>query len=176
MIGAKQDGCMSDQKDSSDRLTGAFSGPTEFAHVVRDALARAAHEGWPVMVWSDPSFEDWPLGERAVVDSLQAWARGGRQLVMVATSFDAVLRHKPRLVAWRKTWDHIVECRVCKTLDASEIPSALWSPLWAMRRLDLVRCTGVAGLEPARRVLLKEELEECRRQSSPGFSATTLGL
>jgi hypothetical protein len=45
-----------------------------------------------------------------------------------------------------------------------------------MRRLDLVRSTGIAGFEAQRRALLKEELDECRRQSGPGFSATTLGL
>ena len=155
---------------------GPFSGPTEFAELIRRALVSAAQEGWSSMVRSDPNFEDWPLGERAVIESLQTWARGGRQLVMLAHNYDSVLRHKPRLVSWRRTWDHIVECRVCKTVDASEMPSALWSPHWAMRRLDLVRSTGVAGLEPQRRVLLKEELDECRRQSAPGFSATTLGL
>ncbi len=128
------------------------------------------------MVWSDASFADWPLGERAVVESLNAWAGTGRHLVILAHSYESVLRYQPRLVVWRKTWDHIIECRLCKNLDASELPSALWSPQWAMRRLDLVRSTGVANLEPQRRVLLKEELDECRRQSSSGFSATTLGL
>jgi len=167
---------MSNNEDTSDRLTGAFSGPTEFAQMVRAALARAASEGWPAMVWSDPTFEDWPLGERVVTESLQTWASSGRHLVLLAHRYDALIRYKPRFVSWRKTWDHIIECRLCKNLDASEVPSALWSPHWAMRRLDLVRSTGVADLEPARRVLLKEELDECRRQSSPGFSATTLGL
>lgn len=167
---------MPNNDETSDRLTGAFSGPTEFADVVRAALARAASEGWQTMVWSDPTFEDWPLGERVVTESLQAWAHSGRHLVMLAHRYDALIRYKPRFVSWRKTWDHLIECRLCKNLDASEVPSALWSPHWAMRRLDLVRSTGVADLEPARRVLLKEELDECRRQSSPGFSATTLGL
>lgn len=154
----------------------AFFGPTEFASVIRDALACAAREGWPAMVWSDASFEDWPLGERTVIESLQAWAGKGRHLLMLAHRYDSVLKHKPRLVGWRKTWDHTIECRVCKTLDPSEMPSALWSPDWALRRLDPVRCTGFAGLEPQQRVSLKEELDECRRQSSPGFSVTTLGL
>jgi hypothetical protein len=167
---------MQDLESHEVPLEGIFSGPTEFSKVVRDALARAAIEGWKSMVWSDASFEDWPLGERSVTESLQAWAGSGRQLVMLAHNFDNVIRYKPRFVTWRKTWDHIIECRVCKNLDASEVPSALWSPHWAMRRLDLVRSTGVAGLEAPRRVLLKEELDECRRQSSPGFSASTLGL
>jgi len=155
---------------------GTFAGPTEFANAIRDALACAAREGWSSMVWSDASFLDWPVGERAVIESLNAWAGKGRHLVILAHSYDGVLKHKPRLVGWRKMWDHIVECRVCNALDASEMPSALWSPHWALRRLDTVRCTGVAGLETQRRALLKEELDECRRQSSPGFAATTLGL
>ena len=159
-----------------DVLKGVFSGPKAFAQIVRVSLERAAKEGWPTMVWSDASFAEWPLGERAVAESLQAWAGSGRQLVMLAHSYNSMLRYQPRFVTWRKTWDHIIECRVCKTIDASEMPSALWSPQWAMRRLDFVRSTGVAGLEPSRRVLLKEELDECRRQSAPGFSATTLGL
>jgi hypothetical protein len=155
---------------------GAFSGPTEFANVIRDAIACAAREGWPSMVWSDASFEDWPLGERVVIESLQAWAGKGRHLLILAHRYDSVLKHKPRFVGWRKAWDHIVECRLCKTVDTSEMPSALWSPQWALRRLDPVRCTGFAGLEPQQRVRLREELDECMLQSSPGFPATTLGL
>jgi len=159
-----------------DGLKGPFSGPKAFAQTIRAALARAAQEGWPSMVWSDATFEEWPLGERAVSESLQAWASSGRQLVMLAHSYSSVVRYQPRFVTWRRTWDHIIECRVCKNSDASEVPSALWSPHWSMRRLDLVRSTGIADLEPARRVLLKEQLDECRRQSAPGFSASTLGL
>ena len=166
-----------DIEDSGqDALKGPFSGPKEFAQTIRAALARAGQEGWSSMVWSDANFEEWPLGERAVSESLQAWASSGRKLVMLAHNYDSVVRYQPRFVTWRRMWDHIIECRVCKNIDASEVPSALWSPHWAMRRLDLVRCTGVADLDPARRVLLKEELDECRRQSAPGFSASTLGL
>lgn len=155
---------------------GRFEGLTAFAQLVRDALACAAHEGWPEMVWSDANFLDWPLREKAVVESLQAWSRSGRRLVLLAHRFDEVQRHHARFVQWRNTWDHIVECRVCKHVDATEFPSALWSPHWVMRRLDLERSTGVSGDEPQRRVLLNEELEECRRQSSPGFPSTILGL
>jgi hypothetical protein len=155
---------------------GPFAGVEVFAQLVRDAVACAARENWPRMVWSDPHFRDWPLRERAVVESLQQWAGGGKQLVLLAAQYDDVQRYHPRFVTWRRTWDHIIECRVCKGLDASEVPSALWSPGWVMRRLDLVRSTGIAGFEAQRRALLKEELDECRRQSGPGFSATTLGL
>ena len=155
---------------------GPFEGPTEFAQLVRDALACAAQEGWTEMVWSDANFEDWPLPERAVTESLQAWSRSGRRLVILAKSYESILRLQPRFVSWRQMWDHIVECRLCKNMDVCNFPSALWSPQWAARRLDMVRCTGVAGFDPRRRLQLKEAMDECRRQSSPGFPSSTLGL
>jgi hypothetical protein len=157
-------------------LQGAFSGPVQFAQGIRDALAFAAQEGWSEMVWSDPDFEDWPLREKAVVESLNVWARKGRKLVLLARRYDSVQRFQPRFVAWRGTWDHIVECRACKGADGSEFPSALWSPQWGMQRVDLVRSTGFAGFEPQRRLLLREALDEVRRQSGPGFPASVLGL
>ena len=157
-------------------LQGAFSGPQEFAQLVRDAIRQASVDGWNEMVWSDATFEDWPLRERAVVDALDDWAHRGRKLTLLARRFDAMPRLHPRFVTWRVRWDHILECRVCRDVDDSEMPSALWSPVWALRRLDVGRCTGVAGYEPQRRVLLLEDLEERRRQSSPGFPASVLGL
>jgi hypothetical protein len=155
---------------------GAFVGTTAFADVVRQALAQADRAGWSEMVWSDAGFEDWPLYEKAVVESLDAWARKGRKLTLLARHFTAMRRVHHRFVDWRVRWDHLVECRVCQGVNASEFPSALWTPSWAMRRLDLVRGTGVASAEPRMRLLLREELEERKRQSSPGFSARILGL
>lgn len=155
---------------------GPFAGPTAFADLVRNALLQANNEGWTEMVWSDASFEDWPLYEKAVVEGLNSWARKGRKLTLLAHHFDAMRRLHPRFVDWRIRWDHLLECRVCKGVDATEFPSALWTPTWALRRLDLVRCTGVASTEPRMRLLLRQELDERMRQSSPGFPASTLGL
>jgi hypothetical protein len=62
-------------------LKGRFEGREAFRqNVVRDALACAAREGWRELILSDADFHDWPLGERAVIDSLGAWARSGRSL------------------------------------------------------------------------------------------------
>lgn len=155
---------------------GPFSGPTEFAEVIRRALRCAAAEGWQEMVWSDASFEDWPLYEKAVVEGLDAWSQRGRKLTLLAHHFDAMRQVHHRFVTWRIRWDHLVECRVCKGIEASEFPSALWTPTWALRRLDLVRSIGSASTEPRMRVLLREELEERKRQSAPGFPASVLGL
>jgi hypothetical protein len=145
--------------------------------MVRDAFATAAREGWSDILISDANFHDWPLGERAVVESLQAWARSGRRFTMLAASYDDVVRRHARFVQWRGTWDHIMTCRKSPSADPLDIPSVLWTPAWVMQRLDPERCVGVSGPEADRRVLVRESLNEwLRSKSSPGFPSTTLGL
>lgn len=156
--------------------SGRFAGREAFAQLVRDALACAAQQGWREIIFSDATFEDWPLNERLVADSLHAWSRPGCRLVMLANRYDAVLRNQARFVSWRKTWSHIITCRVHRNLDPPDFPSVLWSPVWALRRLDLVHSTGTCGAEPDRRVQIRETLDELNRNSSPGFPASTLGL
>jgi hypothetical protein len=153
-----------------------FEGREEFRQLVRDALACAAREGWREIILSDASFEDWPLGERAVAESLQAWAHGGRRLVLLARRYDAVLRQHARFVQWRGTWSHIVTALACPSADPLDLPSALWSPGWVMERRDIERSNGYCGSEPDRRVLLRESLNAWLQKSSPAFPATTLGL
>jgi hypothetical protein len=155
---------------------GPFSGPVEFAGVIRQAMLCAASEGWREMVWSDATFEAWPLYEKAVVEGLEAWSQKGRKLTLLAHRFDAMRQVHHRFVAWRVRWDHLVECRVCRDMEASDFPSALWTPNWAMHRLDSVRSHGSCSVEPRMRLMLREKLDECRRQSAPGFPATVLGL
>lgn len=51
------------------------------------------------IILSDANFHDWPLGERAVIESLQAWARTGRRMTLLACSYDDVVRrHAPLCV------------------------------------------------------------------------------
>ena len=156
--------------------SGKFSGRKEFQQLVRDALAAAAREGWHELILSDATFEDWPLGERAVDESLHAWSKPGRRIVLLAKHYDEVLRRHARFVTWRRTWAHLIECRGCRSGDALDFPSAIWSPKWVMRRLDLENSVGVSGTEPDRRLQLKEMLDEWLHKSSPAFPASTLGL
>ena len=155
---------------------GRFEGREAFSQLVRDAFACAAQQGWRELMISDASFEQWPLHERTVVESLQMWSRTGRRLTMVAARYDGVLRNQARFVTWRKRWEHIIECRICRSVDALDFPSVIWSPVWAMRRLDLMRSTGVSSVAPDRRQKIREELDELLAGSAPGFPSTTLGL
>jgi hypothetical protein len=153
-----------------------FEGREEFRQLVRDALACAAREGWREIILSDPDFEDWPLGERAVADSLQAWSRGGRRIVLLARNYDVALRQHARFVQWRRLWSHIVTAVACPGADRLDLPSALWSPAWVLERRDIERSTGYCGSEPERRVLLREALNEWLLKATPAFPASTLGL
>lgn len=156
--------------------SGRFSGREAFETLVRDALACAAREGWPEIILSDATFLDWPLRERAVAESLQAWSKTGRQMTILASRYDEVIRHHARFVSWRTTWGHIINSRVCRVRAPADFPSAIWSPGWALHRIDPVRSVGVCGQDRERRVELKEALIELLRNSSPGFASTTLGL
>lgn len=156
--------------------SGRFEGRNDFQQLVRDALACAAREGWRQLILSDANFEDWPLGERAVAESLQAWSASGRQCTLLARRWDDVVRRHARFVTWRKTWAHIIEARACPSAGPLDLPSAIWSPGWVMQRLDPDRCNGYSGNEPERRLLLRENLNEWLQKSSPSFPAHTLGL
>ncbi|WP_048439307.1 hypothetical protein [Caenimonas sp. SL110] len=153
-----------------------FTGREEFRQLIRDALACAAHEGWRQIILCDADFADWPLGERAVAESLQAWSASGRHMTLLARKYDVVQRNHARFVTWRRTWSHIIDARACSSADPLELPSAIWSPGWVLRRLDPEHCNGVCGGEPDRRVLLRENLNTWLQKSSPSFPAVTLGL
>jgi hypothetical protein len=156
--------------------TGRFASREGFLQTVRGAFECAALEGWHEIIISDATFSDWPLNERAVVESLNAWSRTGRHFVMLATRFDEVQRLQARFVTWRQTWGHLIECHQCRHADATDLPSAIWSPHWMMHRIDPERCVYVCDDQAMRRVNLRQELDEWIRNSSPGFPASTLGL
>lgn len=156
---------------------GPFTGRDAFRQCVRDALTTAALQGWGELLLADANFGDWPLGEREVVQSLQDWAGSGRRITLLAADFDDLVRRQPRFVQWRRQWDHLITCRRATTRDPLALPSALWSPGWVLQRHDPVRSMGVCDVQPARRLALREALDEwLQSRSSPAFPATVLGL
>jgi hypothetical protein len=162
--------------DDSALPEGRFSGRSEFGDLVRNAFRAAALQGWREIIICDASFDDWPLGERAVTDALGAWSRTGRKLTMIAKNYDAVVRRHPRFVTWRRTWSHIVDCRAIASGQSEHLPSAMWSPVWVFERIDVERSVGYCGREAPRRVALRESLNERLLKSAASFPATTLGL
>lgn len=156
---------------------GPFEGRTAFHARLHAAFAAAAAQDWREVVLGDPDFCDWPLGERAVVDALQAWAGAGRSLILLALRFDAFERGPhARFVQWRRPWSHIVDCRACQGPGLPQVPSGLWTPTWYLRRTDVEHSRGVCGQAPASRRALREQFDECLRHARPAFPVTTLGL
>lgn len=155
---------------------GRLQGRHAFGDLVRQALDCAVREGWSHIMLSDPDFADWPLGERSVVEALNAWSGRGRRIQFLAHDFGRLRELHPRLVQWRVTWSHIVEAHACRPMAGGELPSAIWSPQWMMERLDIDHCVVVASRSAERRAALAERLQACWQQGSPSFAATTLGL
>lgn len=167
---------MSDEAFAQDLPEGAFVGREALRARVRGALLAAAAQRWREIIICDADFADWPLNERPVVEALGHWVRHAQGFVMLARRYDSVARLHPLFVEWRRTWSHKIDCRVCQHADPQDLPSALWSPGWALQRTDSARSAGVSGPEAERRVVLRETLEEWLRRSTSGFPATTLGL
>ena len=128
----------------SELPSGRFSSREDFRQMVRDALATAVREGWQEIIFSDANFHDWPLGERAVADLLQEWAHGSRRFLMLAGSYDDVVRRHARFVRWRGTWDHIITCRRSPSADPLDIRipgDSPWTAYFPSRAAAIaVRC------------------------------------
>lgn len=158
---------------------GRFDGREAFDAVLRNALSSAAQQGWKEIVFCDSDFADWPLGERASIDALQAWCAGGRRLLMLAQRYDILERAHARFVPWRRMWDHLIECRALRTSGpvlSAEVPSAIWTPTWFAHRIDPERSRGVCSHEARARRELREAIDERWRLAKPAFPASTLGL
>ena len=164
-----------DDSPKSSGLT-KFSGRGEFQAALRSMFERAAQEGWSEMVWSDPDFADWSLGERATIDLLNQWAGHGRRLVLLAGRYDVLIQRHARFVVWRKTWDHVLECRQSRGGEPAATPSGIWGRSAMLQRNDVDRCVGVLSEDPGRRLRLRQELDELLAESMPAFPASTLGL
>ncbi|MBI5275726.1 MAG: hypothetical protein HY854_04635 [Burkholderiales bacterium] len=167
---------MDDGEQAASLPSRRFQGREEFQQLVRDALATAARDGWHEIILCDATFDDWPLYERAVADSLQAWSKSGRKMTLLAKNYDIMIRKHARFVTWRRTWTHIIDARACPSADPLELPSAIWSPAWVLERRDLDHSAGICGSEPDRRVLLRQALQEWLQKSTPSFPSATTGL
>jgi hypothetical protein len=155
---------------------GPFDGREAFDAHLRSAFDAAAQQGWREIVFSDPSFVDWPLGERSTIAALQAWAASGRSLLMLAENFKVFDQAHARFVTWRRLWSHVVDARACSGAGAPPVPSLVFTPTWTLRRIDVERSRGVCSAQAGSRRDMRELIDECLRHARPAFPASTLGL
>lgn len=155
---------------------GRFQGRQRFADGVHLALESAARQGWSPLILADADFADWPLGERRVIEALQRWAGQGRRIRLLARDYRPLREQQPRFVQWRIQWSHLIEAHAWPAAGEGEIPSALWTPLWCMERVDPRRSVCVADAGSSRLAMLGERIEAAWQRSRPGFPASVLGL
>lgn len=150
---------------------------TEFQEALREGFRLAQIAGCKEIFISDEDFADWPLSERAVLESLTQWAGARRRLVVLARHFDELVRRHARWVEWRRQWSHIVDCRALDDRDASSCPSMLLAPgALVVRVLDREHFRTRVSMDPTDEVRAFDALDACLQRSAPSFPATTLGL
>lgn len=149
----------------------------EFLAAIRSAFAAAAERGAREIVMVDPNFADWPLHERAVIETLSAWVDGRRRLTVFAHTFDELARRQSRFVEWRRQWAHVVHGRTDPDLAAEQVPTLLWiADVTCVRLLDRVRHRGVMSDRQTDFAELRGEIDALLQRSVEAFPVTTLGL
>jgi len=144
---------------------------------LRDGFAEAARAGCRELWLCDADYADWPLGERAVIDSLSKWAYSHRKLTVLAASFDELTRRHSRWLEWRREWSHVVDCRQLEEGDANDPPRLLLAPgLFAVRIFDVRHWRGGLSIDPVALVDSREAIDALVQRSSDALPVTTLGL
>jgi hypothetical protein len=149
----------------------------EFHEAIRSSLVLAADAGASEICLVDTDFQDWPLNERAVIETLARWATSHRKLVLFAHSFEALPRSAPRFTEWRRQWSHIVQCRSDPDLEPQQVPTLLLVPgEVSLRLLDPERYRGVLSGRATDEVQAREAIDALLQRSVEAFPPTTLGL
>ena len=149
----------------------------EFLDAIRASFALAAHEGAREIACVDADFADWPLNERAVIDSLAGWVDSRRSLLLFGHSFDELARRQPRFVEWRRQWSHAVHCRHDPDLEAAQLPTILLAPgITCVRLVDRVHHRGTVSNRAIDMADCREAVDALLQRSVEAFPVTTLGL
>ena len=150
---------------------------SEFHDTLRSAFAEVAGAGCRELWLSDPSFADWPLGERVVVESLTQWVQSQCRITLLADTFDEVTRRHPRWVAWRRHWAHVVHCCTKSERVPGPVPTLfLASGLFSLNMADSMRFRGRLSRDAPDMILDRETLDAVLQHSEAAFPATTTGL
>jgi hypothetical protein len=161
---------------SSDSIS-AVTSRSEFRDAVRACLVEAADAGVREIFMIDPTFADWPLNERAVIDTLGRWVGQGRSLTLLAHRFDEVPRRHMRFVEWRRSWSHVVRCRADEDLEEQQVPTLLLAPgLVCLRMVDNVDYRGTVSGRAVDLAMGKEAVDSLLQRSTDAFPVTALGL
>lgn len=156
----------------------ALATRVEFQAAVRETLCHAASAGVRELWWVANDWTPWPLEDAAVLDGLTAWARRpGVRLHWLSHEFEALRRAAPRLVRWRQTFAHVIDCRQPDDLPSVDMPVLLVADRrLVVRVLDTERMRGWVSHERADVQRAHEQIDAISQRASAAFAAVTLGL
>jgi hypothetical protein len=161
----------------NDDTLNAIASRADFRAAVRTAFTQAEVRDATEILIIDPTFNEWPLNEPALVDSLGRWVDSRKTLTVFAHDFGELARHQLRFVAWRRQWSHVVHCRSDPELEAEQIPTLLLVPgVTCVRLLDRVSVRGIASQRAVDLADGRETIDALLQRSVEAFPVTTLGL
>ena len=159
-------------------LEGAIETRAAFQAAVRGVLRHAAEQGVRRMHWVSPDFDSWPVDEPPMLAALSDWARPRTtQLVWLATDFDVLRRRAPRLVAWRQSWSHVLQCLAPSEDMAGDLPTLLVADnKLLIRVMDSAHWRGRISCSAPDIQAAREQIDALLQRSSETFPVTTLGI
>ncbi len=155
---------------------GRFDSRRAWADLLLHMLELAVRDKVRQLVWCDPDFSDWPLGERAFDERLNAWAQAGGHLKLLALDYRPVVQQHARFVRWRTTWSHRVDARQAPRALEEGFPALACHSGWGAQRTATSPPVVLAFTDPARVQGLFAQWQALWERSGAGFAATTLGL
>lgn len=149
-----------------------------FTAALRWAFERSMARQARRIVCTDPSFNDWPLDDAALLARLTAWLRmPQRKLVLLAPQFDDLARRHARFIAWRVDWVHAVEAWSPPEEDRVEMPTLLVDDdSTSLELIDAVHWKGRVDLDSRNARLLRERVDALLQRSEPALPVNRLGL
>lgn len=152
--------------------------PSDFSAAVRTAVETALARETRSLLWVDPDFAAWPLGDAVLLEAITAWLRRPqRRLVLLGSRWDRLERAHPRFAQWRMPWSHAIEAREPADLGPDELPTLLLDDgpvvleLWER---DPPR--GRAVRDAATAAVARDRIDAPLQRSMPAWPVKPLGL
>ena len=149
-----------------------------FCAALRWGFETAIANGARCITCADPNFEEWPLDDAALLQSLTAWLRlPQRRLVLLAANYGTVPQRLPRFTSWRRDWAHAIQAWQPPQEFALDVPTLLLDERSVSVHLrDPLNWRGRAAADARSRLLWQEKIDVVLQRSEAAFAVTTLGL
>lgn len=156
----------------------ALRSRADFESALRWSLGHALVERSRRLIWLDPDFAHWPLGDPAILDALTQWLRlPQRRLVLVAHQYTAVERLHSRFVTWRRPWSHAVEAWSPSEGTEVRLPTlALDDGRLCLQMFDTTQWRGRLSLDERAARQWRDDIEVLLQRCEAAFPAHPLGL